>query len=202
MGCQKNIARKIIDKGANYGLALKGNQSGLHEDVKALFAKFQLKDFAPDHYHKTEENCHGRYEIRQCWTISDPNALADLQNLAAWTGLQSVVRVRAERYSDHQVSVEDRYFISSLPGEAQHLLQAVRGHWSIENSLHWVLDIAFAEDECRIRKGHGAQNFAVLRHIALNLLKQETTVKSGIKAKRKKAGRNEDYLLKVLAGFT
>ena len=202
MGCQKEIARKIIAKGAQYVLALKGNQSGLHEEVKALFAKFQLTDFAPGHYHHTEENGHGRYESRQCWTISDPKSLADLQNLAAWKGLQSVVRVRAERHSNTKVSVEDRYFISSLPGEAQPLLQAVRGHWSIENSLHWVLDIAFAEDECRIRKGHGAQNFAVLRHIALNLLKQETTVKSGIKAKRKMAGRNEDYLLKVLAGFT
>ena len=97
---------------------------------------------------------------------------------------------------------EDRFYISSLPGQAEKILQAVRTHWSIENSLHWVLDIAFAEDQCRIRKGHGAQNFAVLRHLALNLLKQETTVKSGIKAKRKKANRSVDYLLKVLDGFT
>ena len=202
MGCQKDIASKIIDKKAHYVLALKGNQSGLHQDVMALFAKFQLDDFAPAHYHKTEENSHGRLEIRQCWTISDPKELATLHNLPAWKGLQSVVRVRAERLSGNKLSVEDRYYISSLPGDAKHLLQAVRGHWSIENSLHWVLDIAFAEDECRIRKGHGPQNFAVLRHLALNLLKQETTVKSGIKAKRKKAGRNQDYLLKVLAGFT
>jgi predicted transposase YbfD/YdcC len=202
MGCQKDIAAKVIDKEAHYVLALKDNQRNLYEAVQALFAKVQQGDLAPHSYHKTEEISHGRPEIRECWTISDPNVIAALPNFSAWKGLQTVAMVRAEQQRGNKTMTDDRFFISSLPGDAEKLLQAVRTHWSIENSLHWVLDIAFAEDQCRIRKGHGAQNFAVLRHLALNLLKQETTVKSGIKTKRKKANRSEDYLLKVLDGFT
>ncbi len=202
MGWQKNIAAKIIDKYAHYVLALKDNQRSLYEAVQALFAKVQQGDLAPHSYHKTAEKSHGRQEIRECWTISDPKSVADLPNFSAWKSLQTVVMVRAEQQRGDKTMTENRFYISSLPGDAEKMLQAVRTHWSIENSLHWVLDIAFAEDECRIRKGHGAQNFAVLRHLALNLLKQETTVKSGIKAKRKKANRSEDYLLKVLDGFT
>ncbi len=202
MGCQKDIAAKVIDKKAQYLLALKDNQRNLYEAVQALFAKVQQGTLTPQAYHKTEEKSHGRPEIRECWTISDPKVIAALPNFSAWKGLQTVVMVRAEQQRGHKTMTDDRFYISSLPGDAEKILQAVRTHWSIENSLHWVLDIAFAEDQCRIRTGHGAQNFAVLRHLALNLLKQETTVKSGIKAKRKKANRSEDYLLKVLDGFT
>ena len=202
MGCQKDIASKVIDKEAHYVLALKDNQRKLYEAVQALFAKVQQGSLAPHTYHKTEEKSHGRQEIRECWTISDPNVIAALPNFSAWKGLQTVAMVRAKQQRGDKIRTDDRFYISSLPGEAEKILQAVRTHWNIENSLHWVLDIAFAEDECRIRKEHGAQNFAVLRHLALNLLKQETTVKSGIKAKRKKANRSEDYLLKVLDGFT
>jgi predicted transposase YbfD/YdcC len=202
MGCQKDIAAKVIDKEAHYVLALKDNQRKLYEAVQALFAKVQQGSLAPHTYHKTEEKSHGRPETRECWTISDPNVIAGLPNFSAWKGLQTVVMVKAKQQRGDKTMTEDRFYISSLPGQAEKILQAVRTHWSIENSLHWVLDVAFAEDQCRIRKGHGAQNFAVLRHLALNLLKQETTVKSGIKAKRKKANRSEDYLLKVLDGFT
>ncbi len=119
-----------------------------------------------------------------------------------WQGLKTVVLVRAEQQRGHKTTIEDRYYISSLSGAAEKMLQVVRGHWSIENSLHWVLDIAFREDDCRIRKGHGAQNFAVLRHLALNLLGQDTTAKCGINAKRKKAGWDENFLLNILANST
>lgn len=202
MGCQTEIAKKVIDKGGDYALALKKNQKGLYEGVKVLFDKTQAEQFEARHYHKTVEKSHGRQEIRQCWTISDPKQLSGLHNLSAWKGLQTVVKVRAEQQRGDKTTIEERYYISSLSGDAEKMLQVVRGHWSIENSLHWVLDIAFREDDCRIRKGYGAQNFAVLRHLALNLLEQDTTAKCGIKAKRKKAGWDENFLLNILANST
>ena len=124
-----------------------------------------------------------------------------IRNLEAWKDFRTIVKVVSERRAGDKTSVEARYFISSLESDAKRLLEAIRAHWGIENGLHWVLDIAFREDESRIRKGNGPQNFAVLRHIALNLLKQEKTAKCGIKAKRLKAAWDEDYLLKVLAGL-
>jgi predicted transposase YbfD/YdcC len=137
-------------------------------------------------------------ETRECWTIADPAVLRALRGAKEWDQLRSVVRVRAKRVIGNTETVDDRYFLSSLEGEAEQLLAAVRSHWQIENSLHWVLDIAFREDDSRVRKDHGAQNLATLRHIALNLLKQETTAKIGVKNKRLKAGWNEEYLLRVL----
>ena len=119
-----------------------------------------------------------------------------------WSKLKSIVKVTAERRIGDKTSLQDRFFIASLDGEAEQALGAVRTHWEIENCVHWVLDIAFREDESRVRKGDGAQNMAVLRHIALNLLKQEKTAKCGVKAKRLKAAWDEDYLLKVLAGLS
>jgi predicted transposase YbfD/YdcC len=199
MGCQKEIATKIIAKEADYVLALKGNQPSLYEVLKAHFAQVQPTPFDKPDYHQTVDNDHGRLEIRHCWTSLAPK---DLPNLSAWKGLQTIALVRAERRLGDQLTVEDRYYISSLTNDAEQILQAVRTHWRIENSLHWVLDIAFREDDCRIRKGNGAQNFALLRHIALNLLGQELTAKCGTQAKRKMAGWDEAYLLKVLNGFT
>jgi predicted transposase YbfD/YdcC len=201
MGCQKKIARKVVEeKDADYVLALKGNQSGLFEDVKGVFERAQKMRFENCDYHRTEEKGHGRLEVRECWTLSDLEYLASIRSLADWWGLQTVIMVRSERFVDGKKSEESRYYISSLSNNAKQALGAVRGHWGIENKVHWVLDIAFREDECRIRKGNGAQNFAVLRHIALNLLKQEKTAKCGVKNKRLKAGWDEDYLLKVLSG--
>jgi predicted transposase YbfD/YdcC len=153
-----------------------------------------------DHdYHRTVDSEHARIDIRECWTISDRDYLPYLRNRAAWPRLRTLVMVRAERRIGSETSVEIRYFISSLDYNAQRMLEAVRGHWRIENNLHWVLDVAFREDECRIRKGNGPQNFAVLRHIALSLLTQEKSARCGIKTKRLKAGWNEDYLRKVLS---
>jgi len=200
MGCQKEISKKIIGKDADYALALKENQGGLYEDVQELFSYAEETGFADCDYHKTVEKGHGRIEICECWTISSAEYMPYLRNLSDWANLRTIVMVKRERRLGIKVEIEVKYYISSLLSSAQHILSVIRGHWGIENQLHWVLDIAFREDECRLRKGNGAQNFAVLRHIALNLLKQESTCKRGLKTKRLKAGWNLDYLSKVLAG--
>ena len=200
MGCQKEISSKIISKDADYALALKENQGGLYEDVQELFSYAEETEFADCDYHKTVEKAHGRIDIRECWTISSPEYMPYLRNLSDWANLRTIVMIKRERRLGLKVEIETKYYISSLLSNAQHILSVIRGHWGIENQLHWVLDIAFREDECRLRKGNGAQNFAILRHIALNLLKQESTCKRGIKTKRLKAGWNLDYLSKVLAG--
>jgi predicted transposase YbfD/YdcC len=200
MGCQVEIADLIIEQGGDYLFALKGNQSTLHEDVELLFDDLEESDYkAYTHdYVKTVDKGHGRIEVRHCWTISDPQIIGYLRGADRFRNLQTVIRVRSERYLDDDQSVEDRYFISSAATQAAKALQATRTHWQVENCLHWVLDIAFREDDSRIRKGHGAQNFAILRHLALNALKQETTAKVGVKNKRLKAGWDERYLSTVL----
>lgn len=200
MGCQKEIAAQIVAQQAHYVLALKGNQSGLFEDVQELFDYAAEINFVDCDHHQTVEKNHGRIEIRDCWTTSQPDYFPFLRHGSDWPNLHTLVMVRAERRLPDKTSVEYRYYISSLTSGAKQHLAAVRSHWRIENELHWVLDVAFDEDQCRIRRGHGSQNFALLRHIALNLLKQEKTANCGIKAKRKKAGWSEPYLLKVLFG--
>ncbi len=200
MGCQTEIAQKIIDKKAAYVLALKENQPKLYQDVVALFDHAQQTPFsaATSDYVRTIEKDHGRIEIRECWTFSDPDGFPYLHNAAAWANLHTVVMVRRERRLPDKTTVETAYYISSLPKAAGPLLEATRSHWGVENSLHWVLDVAFREDESRMRHGNSPQNFAVLRHVALNLLKQEVTTKLGLKAKRLKAACSHAYLLKVL----
>jgi len=202
MGCQTEIAEMIIDKEADYVLALKDNQGRLFEDVQLLFAdleKSQYKAYAFD-YDKTVNKNHGRIEIRECWSISNPQVLRHLRGFENWKNLLTVSRIRAQRRIGEESSSEDRYHIASIIG-AKRVLWAVRSHWGIENQLHWTLDIAFDEDRCRIRKDNGPENFAILRHIALNLLKQEKTCKRGIKGKRLLTAWKDDYLLKVLAGL-
>jgi predicted transposase YbfD/YdcC len=149
-------------------------------------------------HHRTISKEHGRIEIRQCWAITNLTAFDYIRNLEAWKGVRSIGMVLRERRTGDVTTTDTAYYIASLPPNAERLLDATRSHWAIENSLHWVLDIAFREDESRIRKGNGPQNFAVLRHIAVNLLKQEKTARCGIKAKRLKAVWDEDYLRKVL----
>jgi predicted transposase YbfD/YdcC len=204
MGCQTEIAKTIVGQGADYVLALKENQPHLYEDVRLLFDDLESSHYRAYsyEYHYTVDKDHGRREKRTCWVISDPAVLRFLRGATEWVKLGSVVKVQARRRVGETVTVVDRYYISSLAGNAQRLLEATRTHWAIENSLHWVLDIAFREDECRVRKDHGPQNLAVLRHIAVNLLKQEKTVKMGIDNKRLRAGWDEKYLQKVLSGLS
>ena len=200
MGCQVDIADCVVEKEGDYLFSLKGNQSNLHEDVVLLFDDLEESEFsAYDYdYAKTVDKDHGRIEVRHCWTIVDPKLIQHLRGADRFRALHTIVRVRSERYVGDKHSVEDRHFIGSATPLATEALRATRAHWHVENSLHWVLDIAFREDESRLRKGNGPQNFAVLRHIALNALKQERTAKLGVKNKRLRAGWDEAYLFKVL----
>lgn len=198
MGCQKEIAKKIIEKEADYVLALKGNHKTLHEEVCLFLAGIQEGTFSNrrSDYYETVEKDHGRIEIRRHW-ISDE--IDWLNNREEWKNLRSIGLVESERHVDGKISVEKRYYISSKSACAKDFAKAVRAHWGIENQLHWSLDATFREDECRVRKDNAPENFAVLRHIALNLLKMEKTAKVGLKIKRSKAGWDNNYLLKVLA---
>jgi predicted transposase YbfD/YdcC len=199
IGCQTKIAEKIIEKQADYVLVVKENQGRLYETIQELFDNPDEMRWVDYDYHKMVDKDHGRIEIRQCWTTSDPEYLRYIASLADWKGLQSIAVIQAKRRIGQEKTVKRRYFISGLESNAQLLLYAARTYWEIENKVHWVLDVAFREDDCRVRKGNGAQNFAVLRHIALNLLRREGTAKCSIRAKRLKAGWDHDYLLRVLS---
>jgi predicted transposase YbfD/YdcC len=198
--CQTETVGTIIEKEADYVLPVKENQPRLLEALQGLFDDPAEMRWVKCDYHRTVDKGHGRLEVRECWSTSDPDYLGYIATLADWQALQSIAMVQTERRLGDKTTVTRRYFISSLKSDAKLLLHAVRTHWGIENKVHWVLDIAFREDDCRIRKGNGAENFAVLRHIALNLLRREKTSKGSLKGRRKKAGWDNDYLLKVLTG--
>jgi predicted transposase YbfD/YdcC len=201
MGCQKEIAKTIIASQADYVLAVKKNQKHLHNTLEKLFNSEEERKFVNCDYHKTTNKGHGRIEIRECWATDAPEYLEYIaDDIGEWAGLRSLVFVRSERQLEDEVSSETRLFISSCPPEAKQLLQYIRSHWEVENKLHWVLDMAFREDESRVRQGYAAENLAIFRHLCLNLLKQETSARVGIKAKRLKAGWDMNYLLKVLSG--
>ena len=201
MGTQTNIAKTIREAKADYVLSVKDNQGHLFEDIATLFAVDQAQNFkyASFEYKKTVNKGHGRIEVRECWSTSNPEYLNLIRGLQNWTDLQSIIMIICTRIIGDQETKYVRYYISSLPSNAERILHAVRSHWSIENKLHWVLDVALNEDRSRIRKDQAPENFAVLRHMALNLLKQEKTAKGGIHAKQFQAALNEEYLLKVLA---
>lgn len=200
IGTQTEITETIIEAGGDYLLAVKENQGHLFEDIQCLFEVdvAQGMQYAQYSYAKKVNKGHGRIETRECWATDWDKHLALLRKRQQWKGLKSVVRIVSQRQIGETLEVQTRYFISSLPADAKSILKAKRSHWKIENQLHWVLDIAFREDESRVRKDHAAENLAVLRHVALNLLKNEKTAKGGIHAKRLQAGWNNDYLLTIL----
>jgi len=200
IGTQTEIAETIVDGGGDYLLAVKENQGHLFEDIQYLFEVdvAQGFEYAQHSYAKTVNKGHGRIETRECWATETEEYLSLVRKRQQWKGLKSIVRIVSQRQIGEKIEVQTRYFISSLPAEAKTILKSKRSHWKIENQVHWVLDIAFREDESRVRKDHAAENLAVLRHMALNLLKNEKTAKGGIHAKRLQAGWNNDYLLAIL----
>ncbi len=201
MGTQTKIAEQIIEQEGEYALALKDNQGNLYEEVQATFALAEQEAFANVQAQSDRwvEKGHGRLEVREYWTIGDAEILDYLDPQKKWKGLRAIGMVRAERYIEQEVSRETRYFLLSF-SSVNTFAYAVRGHWGIENSLHWVLDIAFREDDSRVRTGHADENLAVLRHISLNLLRQERSSRVGIHAKRLKAGWDTTSLQRVLDG--
>jgi predicted transposase YbfD/YdcC len=206
MGCQSAIATQLQAQGADYVLALKANQPTLHATVVGAFA--DAARVGPDGWvpavqdqAQTWDKGHGRLEHRRYWALSDPDLLACLDPTHAWPGLRAVVQVVAERRPGEQRSRETRYYLCSLPPDAARLGQVIRAHWQVENCLHWVLDVQFREDACRVRVGHEARNFATLRHLALNLLRQDTSVRGSLAAKRFRAALDHTYLLRLLASL-
>jgi predicted transposase YbfD/YdcC len=193
MGCQRAIAEKIIKHKADYVLALKGNQGHLHQEVKDFFEIAHAHDFkhVPHEYHEEYDTGHGRIEYRQCWTLSPP--INHLTTIERWAGLKSIVMIKSRRELSDKVTEDTRFYISSLMPDAKKTLHAVRAHWGIENSLHWVLDVTFNEDDSRIRMDAAPENFAIMRHIALNLIKSDTSVKASVKRKLNMAALSDDF---------
>lgn len=202
IGTQTRIAETILEGGGDYLLAVKENQGKLYEDLQFIFEQDRQDNFenAPYQYAKIVNKGHGRLEIRHCWSISDPEYLETVREHKRWPGLKTLVLIDSERRIGEKTEKKTQYYITSLENNAEKILRAKRCHWEIENSLHWVLDIAFNEDHCRVRKDNAPENLAVLRQLALNLLKHETTMKVGLKGKRLRCGWDTDYLIKVLAG--
>ncbi len=196
-GCQRAVASAIRKKKADYVLALKGNQGHLNDDVRWFFEACVAKDFeGVEHsFHETHEQRHGRKEHRQYYVVEVPS---DIRNASLWRDLRTVSMVISEVTQGSKATSERRYYIGSLPCNAKQVARSIRSHWSVENNLHWVLDVVFREDESRIRKGHAAENMAMLRRLTLSLLKQDKS-KGSLRVKRKRAGWDTDFLLQVLS---
>jgi predicted transposase YbfD/YdcC len=207
MGCQTAIAAQIVEQRADYVLALKDNHEKLHERVRQTFADadraagttLPLGDLIAD---TTTNVGHGRLEQRRCRAIDDPAYLAYIDPDRAWPQLKSVVCIESTRRIGDTVSIEARHYLSSLPADAKALNAAIRSHWGIENRLHWVLDVTFHDDASRVRVGHAPENLAILRHLALNLLRQDRSSKGSVPTKRFRAALNDRYLRSLLAGLS
>lgn len=199
IGCQKEIAQEIVEAEADYLIAVKDNQPTLRADIENIFA--ELRKGAPSglmlNFHQTRETGHGRTEVRRCWTTNMVEAVTQWKD---WPGLRSLVLIESERTVGGKTSTEQRFYIASAAKRAAATaLRNIRAHWGIENGLHWVLDVAFREDDCRVRANHAAENFAVMRRIAVNLLKAVQGTKVGVKNRRLRAGWDHDFMLRVLA---
>jgi predicted transposase YbfD/YdcC len=200
MGTQREIAKQILDQDGDYVLALKENQGTLYRDVVEMFAQAKagtIEELVVEDA-CTIDKGHGRIEVRRYRVIPDVDVLAWLQEGHQWPGLHAIGMVEAERRTGDKRTTETRYYLLSRGLKAKAFGQAVRSHWGIENQVHWVLDIAFHEDQSRIRAGYAAENFAVLRHLALNLLQHHPSKGLSVKARRLKAAWNNDYLLQVI----
>jgi len=208
MGCQKKIAKEIVEADADYVLALKGNQETVHEEVKSFLDATLLEQQSPRLQGaklsqaaatlaslETVEKDHGRLEIRRYYQSDQLDWFADRLK---WEGLKSVGMVESVREVDGKTTVERRYYLASLPLGIETLARAVRGHWGVENKVHWIMDVCFREDQSRARTGYAAENLATLRRLALNLLKQEKTKKRGIRGKQLNASWDHAYLLRLL----
>ena len=195
MGCQRAIAKQVKEGGGDYVLTLKRNQPQLEREVRGYFEAAEEDDYErPEIGHEaTSEEGHGRIEHRSYFLSTD---LSSLSGVEKWNGLKAIGMVESERHSGGHVSIEQRYFITSL-GDVKLFQRAVRSHWGIENGLHWRLDVTFREDDSRIRRGNGAHNIGVIRHVAMNLLKREKT-KISYRKKRIRAALNDDFRDKLL----
>lgn len=202
MGCQRGIAEQIVEQGADYVLALKGNQGTLQDDVVSSFAEAASDGFADTvhDYAEAVNKGHGRLEVRKSWVIGDPGVMGWINSHHKWPHLAAIGLIQAERRIGPKVEREDRYYILSRVLPAAEFAHAVRSHWGIENQVHWVLDVAFHEDASRIRARHAAENFATLRHIALNALRRHPTRTKGssIRTRRLVAGWDKEYLRLLL----
>jgi predicted transposase YbfD/YdcC len=204
MGCQKEIAQKVIDGKGDYCLAAKGNQEKLANDIAAAFETAMSDEDSQDvyqHHHVVDpKRPHGRHEERYYYTMPVPESLRTADQ---WPGLKSIGLTITYRATDakQDVNGEVRYYIMSFASDVERFAEAVRGHWGIENSLHWVMDLTFREDESRIRKDYGGENVSWLRRLAITLIKNETSFKDSIRGKRIRAGYDTDYLEKILAAI-
>ncbi len=207
LGCQTAIAAEVVKYRADYVLALKDNQPTLHDRVRHTFADadaamgttLPLGDLVTD---LTTDKGHGRIEQRRCRAIGDPAYLTDIDPDHAWPNLRSVVCIESIRRIGAAVTTEARHYLSSLPADAATLARTIRSHWGIESRLHWVLDVAFHEDASRVRVGHAPENFAIIRHVALNLLRQDPSRRTGLANKRFRAALNDAYLRSILDGLS
>lgn len=199
IGTQTKIAQQIIAAGGDYVLAVKRNQGKLWEHMRFIFEADKAQGFrdAPYDYAETVNKGHGRIETRRSWSVSDPEYLQGISQ--DWPSLRSLVFIESARRIGEKEEHSLRYFITSMEGKAHEILSVQRAHWGIENSLHWVLDIVFNEDRCRVRKDNAAGNFAIIRKMALNLLRQDKSVKIGAHGKRLRCALSNDYLLHVLS---
>lgn len=193
MGCQKAIVEKIVAKKADYVVALKGNQSTFHEEVKEYFETCFAQSFksVPHDFYEERDMGHGRLEHRQCWVISAKQSY--FEERKCWKNLVSIAMVISERDLGEKKTRETRFFISSLQSDAKQMLSVVRQHWAVENSLHWVLDMTFREDESRIRRGSSAENLAIVRHMALNVLKKDKSMQASVKRKKLLAAFDDKF---------
>lgn len=200
MGCQTEIAQTIRDEKADYILRVKDNQLKLRQDLEDWFVhgdQRQFEGMQMDFFEQVSKTS-GRVEIRRCWAIADAVTMEHIRHYEGWADLESIIRLERETHVHDQVRHDIAYYISSLTNDAQRILEATRHHWAIENSFHWVLDVTFREDDSRIRRGDSPQNMAVLRHLALNILKRDQT-KSSLKQKRFRAGLDDCFMLQLLA---